>query len=144
MLSPRWERKTSERHGYASMWSERHAAYAAGLGTFGLSDGLITPLGKAMRTGSVVARIHVPPTPRPYTEHHAYCLHFTHGTCGRCIDRCPAGAITKEGHDKVRCKTYLRGEVKTYIETTYGFEGKGCGLCQTKVPCESGIPAPAP
>ena len=34
----------------------------------------------------------------------------------------------------------MRGEVKPYIEATYGFEGKGCGLCQTKVPCESGIP----
>jgi len=140
MLAPQWERKTSDHHGYASTWSERHAAFACGLGTFGLSDGLITPLGKAMRTGSVVARINVPPSPRPHTDHHAYCLHFTHGTCGMCIDRCPAGAITKAGHDKVRCKTYMRSEVTPYIKTTYGFEGKGCGLCQTKVPCESGIP----
>ena len=141
MLSPLWKREISERHGYASLWSERHAAYACGLGTFGLSDGLITPLGKAIRTGSVVAQIDVPPSHRPYTDHHAYCLHFTHGTCGKCIDRCPAGAITEKGHDKVRCKIYMRGEVKPYIETTYGFEGRGCGLCQTKVPCESGIPA---
>lgn len=142
MLSARWQRKTSDRHGYASTWSERHAAYAAGLGTFGLSDGLITPLGKAIRAGSVVAHMDLPPTPRPYTDHHAYCLFYSHGTCGRCVDRCPAGAITKEGHDKVRCKRYLRGAVKTYIEATYGFEGKGCGLCQTRVPCESGIPLP--
>ena len=52
-----------------SNWSERHIAYAAGLGTFGLCDGLITPLGKAMRCGSVVARLrcarHAPPLPRP-------------------------------------------------------------------------------
>ncbi|MCJ7574268.1 hypothetical protein MUO93_08410, partial [Candidatus Bathyarchaeota archaeon] len=30
MLSPLWARKTSEKYGYASTWSERHAAYAAG------------------------------------------------------------------------------------------------------------------
>lgn len=140
MLSPRWERRTSDRHGYASLWSERHAAYACGLGTFGLSDGLITPLGKAMRTGSVVAHLSVAATPRPYTDPHAWCLFFTDGRCGKCMDRCPAGAITETGHDKVRCKAYMRGEVKPYIESTYGFEGRGCGLCQTKVPCESGIP----
>jgi len=26
------------------------------------------------------------------------------------------------------------------VKSRYGFEGKGCGLCQTKVPCESRIP----
>ena len=44
---------------------QRHAAHAAGLGTFGLCDGLITAKGKAMRAGSVVARIAVAQTPRP-------------------------------------------------------------------------------
>ncbi len=141
MLSPHWEQRISERHGFASTWSERHAAYACGLGTFGLSDGLITPLGKAMRTGAVVANMEVPVEPRPYTDHHAYCLYFTHGTCGKCMDRCPAGAITKNGHDKEKCKKYLRGEVASFIQSAYGFEkGRGCGLCQTNVPCESMIP----
>jgi len=74
MLSPFWSRQASERYGFASNWSERHAAHAAGLGTFGLCDGLITPVGKAIRVGSVVARLEVHPTPRPYRDHHAYCL----------------------------------------------------------------------
>jgi len=81
----------SERYGFASAWSERHVAYASGLGTFGLCDGLITPKGKAMRCGSVAAQIQVPPTPRPYQDHHAYCLHFSQGSCGLCITRCPSG-----------------------------------------------------
>jgi len=63
MLSPHWSRQTSERYGFASNWSERHAAHAAGLGTFGLCDGLITPLGKAIRAGSVVARLQGITTP---------------------------------------------------------------------------------
>ena len=54
---PDWKIEKSERFTFASTWSERHAAYASGLGTFGLCDGLITARGKAMRLGSVVARI---------------------------------------------------------------------------------------
>ncbi|MFC1815196.1 epoxyqueuosine reductase [Thermodesulfobacteriota bacterium] len=141
VLSPEWSRQTSQKYGFASTWSERHAAYASGLGTFGLSDGLITPWGKAMRVGSVVAQIQIPPTSRPYRDHQAYCLFFTQGICGKCIQRCPAGAITEAGHDKVTCKKYLRKSAGDYIKTHYGFEGKGCGLCQTAVPCESKIPS---
>ena len=140
MLAPQWERRESPRYGYASTWSERHAAHACGLGTFGLSDGLITPRGKAMRVGSVVARIRIEPTPRPYDNHQAYCLFHAQGVCAKCAGRCPAGAITKEGHDKVRCKAYIRQEAMPFIAANYGFEGKGCGLCQTKVPCEARIP----
>ena len=76
MLSPHFNRETSEKYGYASSWSERHAAYAAGLGTFGLCDGLITPVGKAMRTGSVVVRIDLPPSKRSYKDYYAYCLYY--------------------------------------------------------------------
>jgi epoxyqueuosine reductase len=140
MLSPQWERRESPKHGYASTWSERHAAYACGLGTFGLSDGLITPLGKAMRVGSVVAAVRIQPSPRPYDDHHAYCLFHTKGVCGKCMQRCPAGAITAAGHDKVRCKAYIRKEAMPFVKTRYGFDAKGCGLCQTGVPCESRIP----
>ena len=140
MLSPLWEGKTSERYGFASTWSERHVAYASGLGTFGLSDGLITAKGKAMRCGSVVADIKIQPTLRPYSDHHAYCLHFSKGICGTCIRRCPAGAISKAGHDKGKCGDYLDNVVVEFARRNFGFESLGCGLCQTKVPCESRIP----
>ena len=141
-LSPRWERNDGGRYGFASTWSERHAAYASGLGTFGLCDGLITPLGKAMRTGSVVARIRIPPTPRPYENHHAYCLYFTRGICGLCIPRCPVKALSEKGHEKTKCRRHIRPKTEEYVKANYGFEGYGCGLCQTDVPCESKIPEP--
>ncbi|MBN1579976.1 MAG: epoxyqueuosine reductase [Anaerolineae bacterium] len=140
MLSPEWQSKQSEKFVFSSTWSERHTAYAAGLGTFGLCDGLITPVGKAMRTGSVVARLSIPPTPRPYTDHRAYCLFYSQGTCGKCIDRCPVGALSKAGHDKVKCSRHLNPTTANYVKENYGFDGYGCGLCQTGVPCESGIP----
>ena len=140
MLSDQWTRKKSDKYVFASTWSERHAAYACGLGTFGLCDGLITPRGKAMRTGSVVARIKIPPTKRPYSDHHAYCLFFTKGICGKCISRCPVGALSEAGHDKIKCRNHIRPATADYVKSHYGFDGYGCGLCQTKVPCESKIP----
>jgi epoxyqueuosine reductase QueG len=143
MLSPHWESVDSPEYVYASTWSERHAAYASGLGTFGLCDGMITPLGKAVRFGSVVTRAPLAPTPRPYDDHRAYCLLFSHGTCGKCISRCPAGALTREGHDKRLCSDHTGGTCREYVRSEFGFEGYGCGLCQTGVPCESGIPLPA-
>jgi epoxyqueuosine reductase len=121
VLSPNWSRKQSDRYKIASTWSERHAAYASGLGTFGLCDGLITPRGKAVRIGSVVARIHIPPTPRPYDDHHVYCLFFTDGICGKCISRCPADGISEAGHDTVRCAKHTLTASSRYIREHYGF-----------------------
>jgi epoxyqueuosine reductase QueG len=144
MLIKGWERKESERYGYASTWSERHAAYAAGLGTFGLCDGLITPAGKAMRVGSVIIRAKLPPSPRLYSSHREYCLFFNSGTCGVCIKRCPVGALSREGHDKRLCRDYLQQITAPYVKEAYRFDGYGCGLCQVGVPCESGIPPHRP
>ncbi len=139
MLVPNWTIVQSLRFSYASSWSERHAAHAAGLGTFGLCDGLITAKGKAMRVGSVVAKVRLEATQRPYSDHRAYCLYFHNGTCGKCIDRCPVRAITTNGHDKETCRQHLVAARK-YVKNTYHFEGYGCGLCQVGVPCEAGIP----
>jgi epoxyqueuosine reductase QueG len=143
VLAPGFEAKVYPTCGWGSSWSERHAAYAAGLGTFGLCDGLITPLGKAMRVGSVVARIQVPTIKRPYSDHHAYCLFLTGRGCGACISRCPAGALSKSGHDKAKCQVYTKEICGRYVEEHYDFPGYGCGLCQTGVPCDSGIPISA-
>jgi epoxyqueuosine reductase len=139
-LLPDWSMKQSDKYVFASTWSERHAAYASGLGTFGLCDGLITPLGKAMRTGSVIARIKITPTQRPYQLHREYCLFYSKGICGKCIPRCPVGALSEKGHDKVKCRAHVRPATEEYVKANYGFDGYGCGLCQTGVPCESKIP----
>jgi epoxyqueuosine reductase len=141
-LTAEFSKDESGPYGRASTWSERHAAFASGLGTFGLCDGLITSAGKAMRAGSVVVRAAIPPTPRPYQDHRAYCLYFSEGTCGDCIKRCPVGAVSARGHDKLRCAEYLFPVTEDYVRKSFGFDGYGCGLCQTGVPCESGIPVP--
>jgi len=137
---PHWSEKISGKYSYASSWSERHAAHAAGLGTFGLCDGLITPLGKAMRCGSIIARMEIPPTPRPYHSHTEYCLYLNRGTCGICMSRCPVGAISPEGHDKEKCKAHVDGDCVDYSKRHFHIDVNVCGLCQTRVPCESRIP----
>ncbi len=132
-----WARHTSEKYGFASSWSERHAAYACGLGTFGLSDGLITSVGKAVRVGSVIVRAAFQPTPRPYTQHNEWCLYYAKGKCRACMERCPAGAISEAGHDKEKCKRYIRTVTSVHVEQEQlGFPVNSCGLCQAKVPCE--------
>ncbi len=128
------------RIGHASNWSERHVAYAAGLGTFGLSDGLITPLGKAMRCGSVVTNLPVKSTPRPYQGRGDYCLFYRDGTCMECAHRCPVGAITEKGHDKDACRAFVYDQMGPYIKKTFEIDIHACGLCQTEIPCEARIP----
>lgn len=139
---PGFDYRTSERFGIASNWSERHVAFIAGHGTFGLSDGLITPWGKAARFGSVVVRLDLPVASRPYGEdHNAWCLWYAKQACGVCAKRCPIGAITTvEGHDKQACFTYIREITAPYATENYGTGATPCGLCQVKIPCESRVP----
>lgn len=139
---PGFDYRMSERVGLASNWSERHTAFVAGLGTFGLSDGLITPWGKAVRFGSVVVHMELPVTPRPYgDDHHAWCLWYAKGICGVCAQRCPADAIsTLAGHNKPVCHRYIREVTAPYTQKSFGTSATPCGLCQVKIPCEAQIP----
>ena len=127
--------RTSEKFGIASNWSERHTAFIAGHGTFGLSDGLITERGKAVRFGSVVVRERLPVDERPYEDYQAWCLWYAEGRCGACIRRCPPRAITPAGHDKAKCFDYIRNVTAPHSQSTYGTEATPCGLCQVKIPC---------
>ena len=115
---------------YGSNWSERHAAFVCGLGTFGLSKGLITKKGIAGRFTSAITSFDVEADERPYTDIYEYCTR-----CGACIRRCPANAITMEhGKEHLPCQQFLGYTIATYPPRY------GCGKCQTAVPCEDRIP----
>ncbi|UCB43056.1 MAG: hypothetical protein JSV77_11550 [Dehalococcoidales bacterium] len=143
MFQPYFRTSANERVGLFSNWSERHSAYAAGHGTFSLSDGFITERGIAHRCGSVVTDLPLAASPRVYDSPFSNCLFYVDGSCRACIDRCPAGAITEQGHDKMKCMHHLRGIGYLPLPDVYDDETSvaGCGLCQTKVPCEYRIPA---
>ena len=139
-LHPDWHEYKETAVGLASSWSERHAAYAAGLGTFSLNDALITPRGIAHRLGSVITDLRIAPSPKPYADYQSNCLLYRDGTCGACIGRCPVGALSRSGHDKLICRDHVYGAIPKAVGEAFEVASTGCGLCQTKVPCESRIP----
>ncbi len=125
-----------------SSWSERHVAFAAGLGTFSHGKSLITKKGVAGRLGSIITDIRFEPTLREYEEHDSFCLLSKGIKCNKCIKRCPSGAISDKGKDRSACHHYLfkvvplKEDMEKHNYPLYGV----CGKCQTNVPCEDGIP----
>ncbi|NLJ34426.1 MAG: 4Fe-4S binding protein [Firmicutes bacterium] len=116
---------------FTSNWSERHAAFICGLGTFGLSKGLITAQGVAGRFGSIITELYLTPSKREYEDLYQYCSY-----CGKCVKNCPVNAISlRSGKDHAICSEFLD---KTAQKFTPRY---GCGKCQVNVPCESGIPS---
>ncbi len=126
--------------GWASPWSHRHIAYAAGLGTFGMHDFLITEKGCAHRLGSFVVNLKLEPNRKRPEDIHANCLQYQGKKCLACAKRCPAGAIQEESaHDKERCYDMVARSL-AYCNEHYHIFIYGCGLCSCGVPCESRIP----
>jgi Uncharacterized Fe-S protein len=137
MLSP-WYKKYDTPKGPCSVWSERHIAFVAGLGTFSLNDGFITEKGIAVRLISFVTDLVLSPDIRKAQSYNENCLYCNNGSCGVCIKRCPVGAISERGHDKIRCMEFVYSD-RSELLLEYGLRNNsvpGCGLCQTGVPCE--------
>jgi epoxyqueuosine reductase len=139
MLQPYFKVDSNDKGAYSN-WSERHIAYAAGQGTFSLSDGFITEHGIAHRCGSVVTNLELPANRRTAKGTYSNCLFYAGTECRSCINRCPAKAITEKGHDKRKCQQYLHGIGYNPRQIGDNYDNDksvvGCGLCQTRVPCE--------
>lgn len=137
---------------FHSNWSERHTAFAAGLGTFSLSDALISDVGCNIRLVSVITDAPIEVTPRKSDDPYANCLFYAKGTCKKCVERCPYGCISENGHDRMKCAAkYGRVELtssmrlesilKPHYRRVNGVLSQqlptptGCALCQFEVPC---------
>jgi ferredoxin len=129
-IDPRYDSE-----GWLPYWSERHAAFASGLGTFGLHQNFITEKGALGRLCSVITTLRLTPKERRYTDIYGYCLYAVDGSCHACIKRCPTGAITDAGKLPGICEQH--GNKKHFKGWDYG----SCGHCSTLIPCAREIPA---
>jgi epoxyqueuosine reductase len=113
---------------------ERETAAKAGVGWVGKNCCVINPdIGSWILLGEIITTIHLPPD-EPQTDR---C-----GTCRRCIDACPTGAITEPYKlDARRCISYLTIEhpdpIPEEFHDALGPWLYGCDICQDVCPWNS-------
>ena len=128
-----------------SNWSHRHMAYAAGLGTFGINNMLITRKGCCGRFNSIVTNLELD-FDKPMQEE--MCLYKANGSCSVCVSNCPAEALKPDDSDKfragfARAKCYEvclenadRYPIPEDLAPSYSEAGSEvCGKCVTGSPC---------
>ncbi len=138
-LMPNFRKKRYPEVGWASPWSHRHMAFAAGLGSFGMNDFFISEMGSAHRCGSLVVGVPLEPDRKRHPHHRHNCLHHQTGECLVCAERCPAGANSDKGHDKDKCGRNVMNNVPRN-QLVNNVNIYGCGLCATGTPCAQESP----
>ena len=110
---------------------ERYWAWRAGLGWIGRNTNLIIPgKGSFFFLGEIVTTLSL-----DYDSPMASRC----GTCRRCLDACPTGALTADRHlDARRCISYLtienRGSIPPQLAARLGNRLYGCDTCQDVCP----------
>lgn len=122
---------------------EREHAMRAGLGWIGKHTLLIDPrLGSYLLLGGIITTLDLAPPPEQSAATDR-C-----GTCTRCIDACPTGAITPYSVDASRCISYLtierRGPIEPELHGAMGPWVFGCDVCQEVCPHNSARAGAAP
>ena len=110
---------------------DRAAAHRAGIGWWGRSSNVLVPgVGSMVVLGSVLTDAPLDPAPGPVPDG---C-----GSCRRCIDGCPTGAITEAGEvDARRCLAWLvqaEGVFPVEYREALGDRIYGCDECQDVCP----------
>lgn len=110
---------------------DRAVAHRAGLGWYGKNANLLLPgAGSWFVLGCIVTTAHYEPAPHPVADG---C-----GSCTRCIDDCPTGAIVAPGViDANRCLTWIMqrpGSIPVEYRPVIGDRIYGCDDCQDACP----------
>lgn len=125
--------------------NERELAVWAGLGWQGKNTMLIHPrLGSWLLLGVVATTLPLRPTLEGGAGGGAERVPDSCGTCTRCIEACPTGAITPYSVDGSRCISYLTIERRGIPGASAGGTGPetggwlaGCDVCQEVCPHNS-------
>ncbi|AIF51861.1 epoxyqueuosine reductase [Pelosinus sp. UFO1] len=112
-----------------SDWSQRHVAFIAGLGNFGLNNMLITEKGCCGRIGSIVTDLELLPTLRSNREN---CLYKYNGRCKKCVDRCVTSALTETAFKRFTCHEMCLVNAEVFKELGHA---DVCGKCLVNLPC---------
>lgn len=137
------EASTFNQEKLISNWSQRHFGYAAGLGTFGINNMLITKSGCCGRYSTVVTNLPLEPD-QPIDEE--LCLYKKYGSCGICVRNCPTGALTISAFNRHTCYELCQENAAIYnnFGSSYREEAGDaatcagsdvCGKCVTGSPC---------
>ena len=115
-------------------WSHKHLAHLAGLGRFGTHCMLITPMGCCGRFGSLVTEADLGDNPLIFTEE--ACLLKTGKKCGKCIEKCPVGALAETEFDRRKCWDRLKENLATLnYFSDLPDATHVCGKCAAMMPC---------
>jgi epoxyqueuosine reductase len=125
--------------GYHSNWSQRHVAYAAGLGTCGLPESFITERGSAHHCGSVVTDVRVPVSLRTSSWATRHVPVLPERELQEVREPLPDGSHQRDWIRQDQVPGYTHGTL-VHLVKQYGARVPGCGLCQTDTPCESRNP----
>ena len=117
-----------------SVWSNRHVAYIAGIGKFGLNNMLITEKGCCGRLGNIVTNAKIQATKRTEQEN---CLYKHNKSCAICVDRCVNEALFIHSFDRFKC--FEMCEESGNFHSDIG-EISICGKCLVGLPCSSRNP----
>ncbi|MDL2217162.1 hypothetical protein LJC27_00715 [Christensenellaceae bacterium OttesenSCG-928-M15] len=117
---------------YKSRWSHRHIARLGGMGTFGLNNLLLTDSGCCGYYSSVVTNLPIAPGQVLQEER---CLYKRNGTCGLCVKRCVAGALTIDGFERNRCYDMCMEDAQHYKDDDFIHMADACGKCAAGMPC---------
>lgn len=117
-----------------SDWSHRHAAYIAGLGTFGINNMLITEKGCAGRVGTLITDLKIEASERSKKER---CLNKAGFKCSNCVDNCVNGALQEDSFDRHQCYELLLENDELHPELALT---DVCGKCSVGLPCSFNSP----